>query len=178
MDRPTGVLRADNEMLAAVRSTARLPHVASAARALSRSAEHGAVWIALGLAGSAADPGRRGRWLRATALVAGAHAAGMAAKRVVRRPRPRLPGELAPLVRTAGRHSFPSCHAVSSAAAAVAFGRLLPRAPLGRLAAAVCLSRLVAGVHYPSDVAAGAALGAALAGLGGAWADGDGAGRG
>ncbi|WP_046250876.1 phosphatase PAP2 family protein, partial [Streptomyces sp. MBT28] len=37
------------------------------------------------------------------------------------------------------------------------------------LAAAVCVSRLVVGVHYPSDVAAGAALGALTAGLGADW---------
>jgi undecaprenyl-diphosphatase len=37
------------------------------------------------------------------------------------------------------------------------------------LAAAMCLSRLVVGVHYPTDVAVGAALGAAAAGLGARW---------
>ncbi|WP_159051132.1 phosphatase PAP2 family protein, partial [Streptomyces scabiei] len=37
------------------------------------------------------------------------------------------------------------------------------------LAAAMCLSRLVAGVHYPSDVAAGVALGALTARLGARW---------
>ncbi|WP_446034270.1 phosphatase PAP2 family protein, partial [Streptomyces olivaceus] len=37
------------------------------------------------------------------------------------------------------------------------------------LAVAVCVSRLVAGVHYPSDVAAGAALGALTARLGADW---------
>jgi undecaprenyl-diphosphatase len=39
----------------------------------------------------------------------------------------------------------------------------------GPLAAAVCVSRLVVGVHYPSDVAAGAALGALTARLGARW---------
>jgi undecaprenyl-diphosphatase len=33
----------------------------------------------------------------------------------------------------------------------------------------MCLSRLVVGVHYPSDVAAGAALGALTARLGARW---------
>jgi undecaprenyl-diphosphatase len=96
----------------------------------------------------------------------------MGVKRVVRRPRPVLAGA-EPLVRTAGRHSFPSSHATSSAAAVVAFGALLPRAPLRPLpplAAAVCVSRLVVGVHYPSDVACGALLGAATARLGRSWA--------
>ncbi|MBT2445103.1 phosphatase PAP2 family protein, partial [Streptomyces sp. ISL-36] len=37
------------------------------------------------------------------------------------------------------------------------------------VAAAMCASRLVVGVHYPTDVAAGALLGAATAGLGRRW---------
>jgi len=41
------------------------------------------------------------------------------------------------------------------------------------LAAAMCVSRVVVGVHYPSDVAAGAALGAVTARLGARWMTGD-----
>ncbi|MET8095061.1 phosphatase PAP2 family protein [Streptomyces sp. NPDC005236] len=141
------------------------PHVAAAARALSWSGEHGALWLAAGLAGAAADRGRRGAWLRATALTAGAHLASMGVKRIVRRPRPT---HVAPRVRTVGRHSFPSSHAASAAAAAVAYGTLGAYA-VPPLAAAMCLSRLVVGVHYPTDVAAGAALGAAAARLGVRW---------
>jgi undecaprenyl-diphosphatase len=173
--------RADHDLLAALRRCGADPHVARAAKGLSWTGEHGAVWLAAGLAGAAADPDRRGAWLRATALVAGAHAASMAVKRVVRRPRPELPGA-APLVRTAGRHGFPSSHATSAAAATVAFGALLPRGPVPHLvprllphlvpplAAAMCVSRLVVGVHYPTDVACGALLGGAVARLGRRWA--------
>ncbi|MCZ9344891.1 phosphatase PAP2 family protein, partial [Streptomyces sp. TRM76130] len=62
----------------------------------------------------------------------------------------------------------PSSHATSAVAAAVVFGALGVRAAWP-VAAAVCLSRLVTGVHYPSDVAAGAALGALTARLGAGW---------
>jgi undecaprenyl-diphosphatase len=58
--------------------------------------------------------------------------------------------------------SFPSSHSTSSFAAARAFGRLLPPGPLYGAAVAMALSRLYLGVHYPSDIAAGAALGTAL----------------
>ncbi|WP_078901863.1 phosphatase PAP2 family protein [Actinacidiphila yeochonensis] len=160
----------DHQLLTVLRGCAAVPCAAPAARVLSLAGEHGAVWLAAGLAGAAADPARRAAWLRATALVAAAHLAGMAAKRVVRRPRPHLPPGTPPLVRTAGRHSFPSAHACSSAAAALAYGALAPRVPLRPVAVAVCASRLVAGVHYPSDVAAGALLGAATVRLGRAWA--------
>ncbi|MFE5853897.1 phosphatase PAP2 family protein [Streptomyces sp. NPDC056500] len=76
-----------------------------------------------------------------------------------------------PLVSTAGRYSFPSSHATSAAAAAVAFGALLPAARrlLPPVAAAMCVSRLVVGVHYPTDIAAGAALGGLAAHLGHRW---------
>ncbi|MGW0910634.1 phosphatase PAP2 family protein [Streptomyces sp. NPDC002784] len=198
----------DHRILSALRVYGGDPRVAGPARALSWAGEHGALWLAAGLAGAAADGARRGAWLRGTALTAGAHLVSMGVKRVVRRPRP---AHVAPLVRTAGRHSFPSSHAASAAAAAVAFGMLTTRgstatplaataaAParhaadtaarqaarttptatlptltaarvvLPPLAAAVCLSRLVVGVHYPSDVVAGAALGVLTACAGARW---------
>ncbi|MEV5814262.1 MULTISPECIES: phosphatase PAP2 family protein [Streptomyces] len=155
----------DHRIVAALRACGTDPRVAGAARALSWAGEHGALWLAAGLAGAAVDGPRRGAWLRGTALTAGAHVVSMGVKRVVRRPRP---AHIVPLVRTAGRHSFPSSHATSAAAAAVAFGALGVHA-VWPLAAAVCVSRLVVGVHYPSDVAAGAALGALTARLGADW---------
>ncbi|MFE2049899.1 phosphatase PAP2 family protein [Streptomyces sp. NPDC059459] len=155
----------DHRIVTALRACGTDPRVAGAARALSWAGEHGALWLAAGLAGAAVDGARRGAWLRGTALTAGAHLVSMGVKRVVRRPRPT---HVVPLVRTAGRHSFPSSHAASAAAAAVAFGALGIGA-VRPVAAAVCVSRLVVGVHYPSDVAAGAALGALTARLGADW---------
>ncbi|OON74401.1 phosphatase PAP2 family protein [Streptomyces tsukubensis] len=157
----------DHRLLAALRDCGGDPRVATVARGLSLAGEHGALWLVAGLAGAASDRRRRADWLRATALTAAAHLTSMAVKRVVRRPRPTLD----PLVRTAGRHSFPSSHATSSAAATVAYGALGPVGALlvPPIAAAVCVSRLVVGVHYPSDVVAGAALGALTVRIGAAW---------
>ncbi len=165
---PGGMHDMDHRLLVSLRGCGGDPRVAAAARALSHSGEHGALWLAAGLAGAALDRERRTAWLRGTALTAAAHLVSMGVKRLVRRPRP---GHVAPLVRTAGRHSFPSSHATSAAAAAVAYGALRPAGArlLPPLAAAMCLSRLVVGVHYPSDVAAGAALGAVTAYAGGPW---------
>jgi membrane-associated phospholipid phosphatase len=164
----------DRQILSTFRAYGGDPRVAGAARALSWAGEHGALWLAAGLTGAAVDGARRGAWLRGTALIAGAHLVSMGVKRVVRRPRP---AHVAPLVRTAGRHSFPSSHAASAAAAAVAFGALGAHG-VPPLAAAMCLSRLVVGVHYPSDVAAGAALGALTARAGARWMRSTPAGRG
>ncbi|MFE9398025.1 phosphatase PAP2 family protein [Streptomyces flavidovirens] len=160
----------DRRLLSAMRDCGTDPRVASAARGLSWCGEHGAVWIAAGLLGAGADHERRGAWLRGTALIGAAHLASMAVKLAVRRGRPQL-AALKPLVSTAGRHSFPSSHAASAAAAAVAFGALRPVAHhlVPPLAAAMCVSRLVVGVHYPSDVVAGVLLGGITAGLGAAW---------
>ena len=169
--RPSGRPGADAALLRAVRTRLAAPRVTGAARALSFAGEHGALWVVGGLAGAAVDRPHRTRWLRATAVVAGAHLASMAAKRVVRRPRPQLDG-LEPLVRTAGRHSFPSSHAASAAAAAVLYGPALPWPGALALAAgagAMGVSRLVVGVHYPTDVAAGALLGALSARAGRGW---------
>ncbi|MGW7199900.1 phosphatase PAP2 family protein [Streptomyces chryseus] len=160
----------DRRLLSAMRDCGTDQRVAAAARGLSWCGEHGAVWIAAGLVGAGADHERRRAWLRGTALVGAAHLASMAVKLAVRRARPQL-AALRPLVSTAGRHSFPSSHAASAAAAAVAFGALRPAARhlVPPLAAAMCVSRLVVGVHYPTDVVAGVLLGGITAGLGAAW---------
>ncbi|MFF4017588.1 phosphatase PAP2 family protein [Streptomyces sp. NPDC001843] len=155
----------DHRILSALHARGADPWVASAARGLSLTGEHGALWLTTGLVGAAVDGARRSAWLRGTALVAGAHLASMAVKRLVRRARP---AHVEPRVRTAGRHSFPSSHAASAAAAAVAFGALGAH-PVPPLATAMCLSRLVLGVHHPSDVAAGAALGVLTARAGTRW---------
>lgn len=60
--------------------------------------------------------------------------------------------------------SFPSGHSGSAAAFAVSVGDLLPELslPLRMAAAVVAFSRVYTGVHYPSDVVVGAAVGAVL----------------
>jgi undecaprenyl-diphosphatase len=56
--------------------------------------------------------------------------------------------------------SYPSAHAATSFAAAGALP--LPSLPLYAAAGAMALTRPYLGVHYPSDVIAGALLGRAL----------------
>jgi membrane-associated phospholipid phosphatase len=92
--------------------------------------------------------------------------ANVLVKLAVRRPRPRL-RRLPPLASAPSRLSFPSAHATSSLAAATAMGRVSPdaRAPLFVLAAAICLTRPYLGMHYPSDVLGGAALGLLIGSL-------------
>ena len=141
------------------------PETVSLVRKYSRLGEHGAVWLAGGVAAAIVDRKRRRRWLRATAAVGAAYATSTSIKLAVGRKRPAIE-DLPHLMATPTGLSFPSSHTTSSFAAARAFGILVPGAPLQIAAAAMGLSRLYLGVHYPSDVAAGAALGTLIGSLG------------
>jgi membrane-associated phospholipid phosphatase len=130
-------------------------------RRYSTLGEHAAVWLAVGTGGAVLDARNRPRWVRATACVGGAYLISTSIKLAIGRKRP-VVEDLPQLMATPTGLSFPSSHATSSFAAARAFGLMLPAGPLYCAATAMALSRLYLGVHYPSDVAAGAALGALL----------------
>ncbi len=148
-----------------VRGVARTPATVRWVRSYSRLGEHGAVWLATGAAGAALDSRHRARWAHATACVGGAYVISTSIKLAVGRHRP-VVEDLPHLMATPTGLSFPSSHATSSFAAARAFGRLLPSPVLYAAAVAMGASRLYLGVHYPSDVAAGALLGTLIGSLG------------
>ena len=89
-------------------------------------------------------------------MIAGSFVANQAIKYTVRRPRPDDP-----MIETMSNRSYPSAHATTAAAGAQVLSPLTG-VPLQPLAAAMAWSRLYLGVHWPSDVAAGFALGAAI----------------
>ena len=138
------------------------PPVVKTARAMSLFGEHAGGWLALGAIGALVDRKRRREWITAAAGVAVAHGASIAVKRVVRRKRPADP-QVEVLVGTPSRLSFPSSHATSTTAAAVLYGGLTGKKLTPALVPPMMVSRLVLGVHYPSDVVAGSALGGAVA---------------
>ncbi|MGZ5376233.1 MAG: phosphatase PAP2 family protein, partial [Solirubrobacterales bacterium] len=104
----------------------------------------------------------RSEWLVAGLLGPLAIGVNFAVKLLVRRPRPVLEG-LPPLGGAPSSLSFPSAHATSSFACATAMTRIAPEAAvLYVLAALIAAGRPYLGMHYPSDVLAGALLGTAL----------------
>lgn len=133
--------------------------------AYTRTGEHGVLWHVLCALGALASPARRRIYLRTMSTVMFAYLANITLKYVVRRRRPVLKG-LPPLSSTVTSLSFPSAHATTSFAAArslVAGG--MPPLPVYLASGSMALSRVYVGVHYPSDVLAGAAFGTALAEL-------------
>ncbi|MGW0980682.1 phosphatase PAP2 family protein [Streptomyces xiamenensis] len=142
---------------------------------LSRAADHGVLWAgaaaALGVFGGRSA--RRAALRGLGSLAIASTVSNLVAKPTTRRTRPVI--DQVPVARRLSRTphttSFPSGH--SASAAAFTFGVALesPRAALliAPLAGAVALSRIYVGVHYPSDVLAGVAIGAAAAALTSHW---------
>lgn len=133
--------------------------------ALGRVADRWLLW--LGVAGAlAVGDGRFGRRAALRGLLSAGLASALAngpAKALTGRRRPamaglarRLPG--LPPTRTT---SFPSGHSATAFAFAAGAAQELPAlaVPLSAVAGLVGYSRVHAGVHYPSDAVAGAALG-------------------
>lgn len=159
------VPRGEVAALVAVQSAlADRPGVLVAARGLSHFGEHSIGWMAVALAGAVLMPKRRRDWLVAGVGAFVAHAAAVLVKRLVRRQRPHHPA-VAVNVGTPSRLSFPSAHATSTTAAAILMGRITGLPLPAVLVPPMALSRILLGVHYPSDVAFGVALGAAIPGM-------------
>jgi membrane-associated phospholipid phosphatase len=155
--------RGEDAALVAVQSAvADRPGVLAGARTLSHFGEHGIGRLAVSALGALLAPARRRGWLAVGVGAFVAHAAAVIIKRVVRRERPHHPSVVVN-VGTPSRLSFPSAHATSTTAASVLMARVTGLPLPALLVPPMALSRLVLGVHYPSDVITGIAVGAAVA---------------
>ena len=156
----------DLGLLRLLRTRGHTPAVEAALIGLAQAGENGLLWNAIGTLGGTLSARRRDDYVRAIEIVLVTLLLNTLVKQAVRRARPLLEEELPALTPVLSGRSYPSAHASTSFAGARALAAAgLPGAPLYAVAAAMALSRPYLGVHYPSDVMAGAFLGDAVARL-------------
>jgi len=130
--------------------------------AITRAANYSRLWllIASGLAACGGRRGQRAAGRGIIAIVIAAVVTNGPVKLLVRRRRPFRRSQTA-LIRVPHSTSFPSGHSAAAFAFATGACAELPvlALVLVPLAGTVAYSRVHTGVHYPSDVAAGAAIG-------------------
>ena len=152
----------DLRMLRFMRTKWHTPGLERAAKALGKAGNNGAIWFGVGVLLAIFDGGNREAWLVCALLGPVAIGLNYLVKLIVRRPRPVLEG-LPSLGGAPSSLSFPSAHATSAFAVATAMSRVEPWGALAFvLALALALGRPYLGMHYPSDVLAGALLGVLL----------------
>ncbi|WNV76053.1 phosphatase PAP2 family protein [Geodermatophilus sp. DSM 44513] len=137
-------------------------------RRLSTAADHGRLWVVTGaLLGLRGGSLRRGAVRGLGSMAVSSGLVNAALKPVFGRRRPDLAAHPVHrlLHRAPDTHSFPSGHASSAGAFVTGVALECPAAglALAPLAVAVGYSRVHVGVHYPGDVVAGLAVGAAVA---------------
>ena len=168
--RVSGLNAFDQTIMAWVQSHCHSPWADRLFPAVTGLGEGGVFWIAAALL--LVVLGKKSGWrstgfLMLCAMLAGLPIGELGLKNLVCRPRPfaAFPGYASLLIPPPSGWSFPSGHSCSSFAAAVVILRRDKRFGAGALtlAAFIAFSRVFLFVHYPTDVLAGAALGALCA---------------
>ena len=160
------LLQLDGRLLVAIQGlhTAWLDPIVSI---YTKLGDAGILFIALSLAMLLYKPTRKAGALALCAMILGLLVTNVTIKPLVERARPWLDWPIVPLVTEKDPNSFPSGHTCAAFAAGMIWLRALPWR-WGRITAVVIavlkgLSRLYVGVHYPTDVLAGALIGALCA---------------
>ena len=158
----------DGAVLLWIQDWVRNPILNAFFSAFTHLGDAGMLWIALALVFVCIPRTRKAGICALTALLLGLLCTNVTLKHLVERTRPWLVVEgLIPLIAEGDPNSFPSGHTTAAFAAVVVWWKTLPWTwgRVGALALAVLMgcSRLYVGVHFPSDVLAGAAVGALCA---------------
>lgn len=163
--------RIDDAVYGAIAATP-TPLLDGTMRRLSRAADHSKLSIAASavMATAGGSSGRRAARSGLASVAVTSGFVNLIVKPLSGRRRPDRAAEGVPSARQVAMphsRSFPSGHTAAAVAFASAAGQVLPAAgiPLHCLAALVGYSRVHTGVHYPSDVLAGALIGAVIADL-------------
>ena len=164
------LLNMDGGMLLWIQNHLRQEWLDPLVKAFTHLGDSGLLWILLCFALLLFPKTRRAGGAVAAALILSLICTNMLLKPLVQRTRPWLVVEgLTALVAEHDMNSFPSGHTSAALAAATACWGTLPskwRGIILALAVLMGLSRLYVGVHYPSDVLAGALVGAFCGSLG------------
>ncbi len=126
----------------------------------------GLLWVFMLVKGG--KTGRSAALLLVPAIVLSDQLNSSFLKYLIERPRPcHVLPDVRLLVSCGSGYSFPSSHAVNNFAGAVVLSFFLPRGGWAffLFAATVAFSRVYVGVHYPSDIIAGAVVGLVVGGF-------------
>ena len=159
----------DGAALLAIQSI-RTPVLDSLVSGYTALGDVGLMWILLSLAMLCHKSTRKAGGAALMALVLGLLCTNVVLKHLVARPRPWLDvAGLIPLIAEHDPNSFPSGHTTAAFAAGMVWAGALPWNRVRPLAVVLAvfmgLSRLYVGVHYPTDVIAGALVGSLCAWL-------------
>lgn len=151
-----------------IQEAVRQPWLNPLVEVYTRLGNAGMLWIVLSAVMLRFPKIRKAGALSLLAMVLGLLCTNVVLKHLVGRTRPWIDvAGLIPLVNEPDPNSFPSGHTCAAFAAGIIWARALPRTwmRVGAVILAVCmgLSRLYVGVHYPSDVLAGAVVGSLCA---------------
>ena len=158
----SAIQAADEAILLFVQNNIRTPVLTSIMRLFSFLGDAGILWIALGLGLLIFARTRRRGAAMLGSLAAEYVICDLIIKKLILRPRPYLViAQLELLVAQESSTSFPSGHSASSFVCAYMLTRMFGKKGAWAYlpAALIALSRVYVGVHYPSDVAVGVALG-------------------
>ncbi len=152
------LIHLDSGILLCIQEHMRVPALTPFVILITSLGNAGMIWVLVSLLLFISKKTRKAGCISILALLGSLVINNLLLKNLVHRTRPyELVQGLVPLVEKPIDFSFPSGHAGSSFASACSLYRHLPR-PAGILllvlAVLVSLSRLYAGVHYPSDVLA------------------------
>lgn len=160
------ILQLDGELLVAIQGL-HMSWLDPIVSFYTKLGDAGLLWIALSLAMLFHKPTRKAGVLALCAMILGLIVTNLTIKPLISRPRPWLDWPIVPLVTEKDPNSFPSGHTCAAFAAAMVWVRTLPqrrdRVIVAVMAVLMGLSRLYVGVHYPTDVLAGAVIGSLCA---------------